>query len=219
MIASQIVESEGAVGGIELNWENTGSYSPSTHSIEVWMNPTNGNFSGASNILTVSGTTTIDPILQEQGTTERWYWIRYKIVRGLKSQSTNLDSIFSNYYPDITEEGVRGFGTASLPERIHGIPKGATSNTAAKISTDSSSEFFSLSSAWTVDPEFGGTIPSGAYVMQRLTEPLGAKRYQFVWNGQRVGNYKWRGANDTHTLSDIKLLDGGEEYTIGSLQA
>ena len=219
LIASQIVESEGAVGGIELNWENTGSYSPSTHSIEVWMNPTNGNFSGASNILTVSGTTTIDPILQEQGTTERWYWIRYKIVRGLNSQSTNLDSIFSNYYPDITEEGVRGFGTASLPERIHGIPKGATSNTAAKISTDSSSEFFSLSSAWTVDPEFGGTVPSGAYVMQRLTEPLGAKRYQFVWNGQRVGNYKWRGANDTHTLSDIKLLDAGEEYTIGSLQS
>jgi hypothetical protein len=219
LIASQIVESEGAVGGIELNWENTGDYSTSTHSIEVWMNPTNGTFSGATHILTASGTTIIDPILKEQGTTERYYWIRYKVTPGMNSSSNNLDPVFSRYYPAKDEEGVRGFGSASLPERIHGIPKGATSNTAAKISTNSSSEFFSLSAAWTVDPEFGGTIPSGAYVMQRLTEPLGAKRYQFVWNGQRVGNYKWRGPDDTHTLSDIKLLDAGEEYTIGSLQS
>ena len=182
------------------------------------MNPNNGNFSGASLILTTKGTTVIDPILKEQGTTERYYWIRYKVLRGLNSESNNLDPVFSRYYPSKTEEGIKGFGSASLPERIHGIPKGATSNTPAKIATSSSDEFFSLSSAWTVDPEFGGTIPSGAYAMQRLTEPGGAKRYQFVWNGARVGNYKWRGANDTHTLSDIKLIDG-EEYTIGSLQS
>lgn len=219
LLASQIVESEGAVGGIELTWENTGNYSPSTHEIEVWMNPNNGNFSGASLILTTKGTTVIDPILKEQGTTERYYWIRYKVLRGLNSESNNLDPVFSRYYPSTTEEGIKGFGSASLPERIHGIPKGATSNTPAKIATNSSDEFFSLSSAWTVDPEFGGTIPSGAYAMQRLTEPGGAKRYQFVWNGARVGNYKWRGANDTHTLSDIKLIDGGEQYTIGSLQS
>ena len=219
LTATTIVEEEGAVGGIGLEWENTGSYSDSTHSIEVWMNPNGGNFQGASHILTAEGTSIIDPILEETGTIERWYWIRYKITPGLNSNSNNLDPIFSRYYPDRTETGIRGLGTASMPERIHGIPKGATTNTPGKISTDPSEEIFSLSSAWTVDPEFGGTIPSGAYAVQRLTEPLGAKRYQFVWNGERLGQYKWRGPNDTHTLSDIKLTLGGEEYRIGSLQS
>ena len=219
LTATSIVEDDGAVGGIGLEWENTGTYSESTHAIEVWMNPNGGNFQGASHILTAEGTTITDPILQETGTVERWYWIRYKILPGLNSNSNNLDPIFSKYYPDKTETGIKGIGTASMPERIHGIPKGATTNTPGKISTDPNEEIFSLSSSWTVDPEFGGTIPSGAYAVQRLTEPLGAKRYQFVWNGERLGEYKWRGPNDTHTLSDIKLTLGGEEYSIGSLQS
>lgn len=219
LTATSIVEDDGAVGGIGLEWENTGTYSESTHAIEIWMNPNGGNFQGASHILTAEGTTITDPILQETGTVERWYWIRYKILPGLNSNSNNLDPIFSKYYPDKTETGIKGIGTASMPERIHGIPKGATTNTPGKISTDPNEEIFSLSSSWTVDPEFGGTIPSGAYAVQRLTEPLGAKRYQFVWNGERLGEYKWRGPNDTHTLSDIKLTLGGEEYTIGSLQS
>jgi len=214
LLASQIVETEGAVGGIQLTWQNTGTYSPSTHEIEVWMNPNNGNFSGASLILTTTGTTIVDPILKEQGTTERWYWVRYKTLRGLNSDSNNLDPVFSRYYPSTTEEGIRGLGTASLPERVHGVPKGANSNTVAKITASSSEEFFSLSAAWTT-----GSIPSGAYAVQRLTEPGGTKQYSFVWNGAQVASPKLRGPNDTHTLSDIKLIDAGEEYTIGSLQS
>ena len=216
LTATQIVEEDGAVGGIGLEWENTGTYAESTHAIEVWMNPTSGNFQGASHILTAEGTTIIDPILQETGTIERWYWIRYKVTPGLNSESNNLDPLFSKYYPDTTETGIRGLGTASMPERIHGIPKGATTNTPGKISTDPNEEIFSLSSTFT-DAD---AIPSGAYAVQVLTEPSGSKRYTFFWDGAPLGSYsKVRGQNDTHTLSDIKLTLGGEEYTIGSLQS
>ena len=217
--ATTIVEEEGAVGGIGLTWENTGNYSESTHSIEVWMNPNGGSFNGASHILTAEGTTVIDPILNETGTVERWYWIRYKVIPGLNSDSTNLDPVFSKYYPDTNETGIKGIGTASNPERIHGIPKGATTNTPGKISNDPSEEVFSISSAWSSvgTPNFSG-IPSGAYAWQKLTNPSGGIRYQLVWNGQEVAA-KWRGPNDAHNLSDIEVLAGGERYTIGALQS
>lgn len=217
--ATDIVEDNGAVGGIGLTWENTGDYSESTHIVEVWMNPNNQNFSGASQVHTTSGTTITDPILNESGTVERWYWIRYKIMPGLNSSSNSLKPLFSSFYPSNTQPGIKGIGTASIPERVHGIPKGATSSTRGRISSDPSEEVFSLSSSWVQDPEFGGTVPAGAHAVQRLTEPLGAKRYQFVWDAERLGGYKWRGPNNSHTLSDIVLNYEGEKYEIGSLQS
>lgn len=212
LIASNIVKEQGAVGGINLDWTNTPDYNSSTHSVEVWVSPTSS-FADATHTLTASGGTITDPVLDESGTAIRYYWIRYKVAAGLNSSSNNLDPIFSKFYPSTTQRGIKGVGAASTPERIHGIVKGATSNTNAKISNDISQEIFSLGANWTTS-----STPAGAHTVRRLTQPGGTKRYDFVWNGLLLAQ-KFRGPSDTHTLSDITLTVLGETYYVGSIQS
>jgi len=211
LIASNIVKEQGAVGGIKLDWTNTSDYSASTHSVEVWTSLTSS-FADATHSLTASGSTITDPVLDESGTAIRYYWVRYKVAAGLNSSSNNLDPIFSKFYPSTVQPGIKGVGAASTPERIHGIVKGATSNTNAKISNDISQEFFSLGANWITD-----STPAGAHTVRRLTQPGGTKRYDFVWNGILLAQ-KFRGASDTHALSDITLTLQGETYYVGAIQ-
>lgn len=212
LIASNIVKEQGAVGGIKLDWTNTSDYSASTHQVEVWTSLTSS-YADATHALTASGVTITDPVLDESGTAIRYYWIRYKVAAGLNSSSNNLDPIFSKFYPSTVQPGIKGIGAASTPERIHGIVKGATSNTNAKISNDISQEIFSLGASWIT-----ASAPAGAHTVRRLSQPGGTKRYDFVWNGLLLAQ-KFRAPSNTHTLSDITLTVLGETYYIGTIQS
>ncbi len=99
-------------GGVELNWVNSSAFNPATYTTEIWRAEVNDRGHSSLNLIgTSQGNTYTDPVIGD-GTTTRYYWIRYAV--NVSPSNATSRQVFSLYEPSSATAGIQGTSNGAL---------------------------------------------------------------------------------------------------------